>query len=333
MLARNYRLSCMICVATLCFVLVPGGPVHAASVHGGVYGWGRPTGSISYIDKSLNGQELSGVIGQYGELLYDADSPGVGYTLQAQSVLNTDTMQGYMAIDNHTAGTTIQGMDGWINCFAGDTYTVTGGTAGDVVEAIFTCAVSGTLSIEPVLGTSPHSHGYVSFRMRMHGTYGDPATIPNWINAGMSITYANGGIEFQYNDLSYYDDYDDDQYDLDRHTPILSSMVEGQDYTVDGNTILVHATFQIPVTMISGHDLPVECELDISGSTADSYWYPDRTVDIVADFWNTGVSSITLAEPYQDNYTIVRESGVPEPASLSLLALGGLAMIRRRRAA
>ncbi len=315
--------------AVFAAVVLSAGTVQAASVHGGVYGWGWPTGTVSYIDRSLNGEDLPGVIGQSGELVYDSGNPNVGYTLKAQAILNNDALQGYIAVDNHQAAPTIQRMDGWINCFAGDTYTVVGGTPGDPVEAIFTCTVSGSLSILPQFGTSPHSHGTAGFNFGMHGTYGDPATIPNWIDAGLSIQHRDGGIAIESNDVYYYDDWDDDQYDLDRHTPVFTAMVEGQDYTVSGNTISIHATFQFPVTMVSGHVLAVESELDLTASTSDSHLYPDRASQVITDFWNTGVSNITLAPEYQDGYTIVRGSGVPEPATLLLLAVGGLILLRR----
>jgi len=321
-----------VCAVVVGSAILSAGSVQAASVYGGVYAWGRPDGTnIRYIDKSLNGEDLPGVTGMYGELIHDNGGLDNGYSLMAQAVLDTDTLQGYIAVNNYKVGSEIQGLDAWTVSYTGDTYTVTGGTAGDVVEAVFTCAISGTLTITPQTGTSPNSHGMASFDFGMHGTYGDPATIPNWIDASMMVDYRDGEILILSNDLRYYDDWDDDEYDLDRHTPVYGEMVEGQDYTISGDTVTIDATFEIPVTMISGHELPVECELYLSGSTDDSYWHPERASEVIADFWSTGVTNIALAPEYEDTYSIVRSSGVPEPATLSLLALGGLTLIRRRR--
>ena len=132
----------------------------------------------------------------------------------------------------------------------------------------------------------------------------------------MFIQYHNNTIEILSNDLYYYDDWDDDTYDLDRHTPIASALVEGQDYSISGNTVNIHATFEIPVTMVSGHALDLESELDLAADTADYYLYPSRGVDITVDFWNTGFTQIELAPEYQADYNIERASGVPAPAGV-----------------
>lgn len=329
---RVSRLGCAVRVAVaFCLVLLSVGSVEGAYVWGGVYGWGRPSGTIQYIDEGINPEDLPGVIGKYGELIHESGGPDNGYTLKAQAVLDTDTLQGYIAINNYKVGAEIQHIDAWTNSGAADTYTVTGGAVGDEVEAIFTCQLTGTLSIEPQYGTSPHSHGTASFDFGMHGTYGDPAVIPNWVDAGMYIQYNNGGIEILSNDVRYYDDWDDDAYDLDRHTPVFTALVEGEDYTISGNTVTVNATFEFPVTMVSGHALEVEASLDLTADTSDTYWYPDRGSEVIADFWQSGITHIALAPAYQGTYDIVRASGVPEPSGLSFLAAGMLMLIRRRK--
>ncbi len=319
-------LSC----ALACVAVFSAGSVQAASVYGGVYGWGRPSGTVKYIDKSLESEELPGVDGMYGELIHDNGGLDPAYSLKAQAVLDTDTMQGSIALSNYVAAPTVQSIDAWINDYNADTYTVIGGTPGDEVEAIFTCSISGSMTIQPLTDTDPNSYGTASFRMGIHGTYGDPAIIPNWIDAGMFIQYHNNTIEILSNDLYYYDDWDDDTYDLDRHTPIASALVEGQDYSISGNTVNIHATFEIPVTMVSGHALDLESELDLAADTADYYLYPSRGVDITVDFWNTGFTQIELAPEYQADYNIERASGVPAPAGVTLLIVGTLAMLSRR---
>ena len=321
------RLSCL----AACGVILSAGTAEAGWVWGGVYGWGRPTGTVKYVDKSLERVDLPGVDGQYGELIYDNGGLDPAYSLKAQAVLETDTLQSSIAISNHVAAPTIQSLDAWTNAFNADTYTVTGGTPGDEVEAIFTCSISGSMTIQPLTDTDPNTYGTASFNIGMHGTYGDPAIIPNWIDAGMFIRYYQNTIEILSNDLYIYDDWDDDTYDLDRHTPIASALVEGQDYTLSGNTVTLHASFAFPVTMVSGHALSVESELDLAADTADYYWYPARAVDVTADFWNTGITGIALAPAYQDVYSIERSSGVPEPATLVPLLLGSLLLTKRRR--
>lgn len=334
MQTRQFWLVSAVTAAAVCFAVLSTDSAQAASVYGGVYGWGRSGGMVQYIDEQLNQVDLPGVVdGMYGELIHDNGGMDNGYTLKAQAILDTDTLQGYIAINNYKVGPEIQTLDAWTNSSVSDTYTVTGGTAGDVVEAIFTCTITGTLSIAPQFGTSPNSHGSASFGFGMHGTYGDPAIIPNWIDVGMMINYSDGAIMILANDISYYDNWDDDEYDLDRHPPVYGALVEGQDYIISGDTITIDADFEFPVTMVSGHALTIESELDLCANTADIYLDPDRGSEIIADFWHTGVTHVALAPAYQDMYSIVRQSGVPEPATLSLLALGGLVLLRRRRTA
>ena len=147
-------LSC----ALACVAVFSAGSVQAASVYGGVYGWGRPSGTVKYIDKSLESEELPGVDGMYGELIHDNGGLDPAYSLKAQAVLDTDTMQGSIALSNYVAAPTVQSIDAWINDYNADTYTVIGGTPGDEVEAIFTCSISGSMTIQPLTDTDPNSY-------------------------------------------------------------------------------------------------------------------------------------------------------------------------------
>ena len=69
--------------------------------------------------------------------------------------------------------------------------------------------------------------------------------------------------------------------------------------------------------------------MDLYGSVANTHLDPARQCLAEADFWDTAVVDIALA-PGFEAYTLTRESGVPEPATLTLLLLG--AAIARKRA-
>jgi hypothetical protein len=325
MSVEAHRLGFGVAVALVSIGVMSAESAHAqyASVWGGVYGAGWPGGSIQYIDESLVRDDLPGVIGMYGELIHDNGGGDSAYILKAQSVLNTDTLQSSIAINNYIASPDVEYMDAWTNSYAYDVYTVTGGTPGDVVEAIFTCSVTGTMTITPQIGTNPNSHGSASFGYSLHGTYGDPAIIPNWIDMGMYIQYIDGGIDILSNDVVIYDDWDDDEYDLDRHEPIWTSLIEGQDYTISGDTVTINATFEFPVTMVSGHALDIEAALDLSADTANLHLYPDRGSEVIVDFWNTGINSIELAPEYQGTYQIERASGLPFACPWDTIPAGG----------
>ena len=101
---------------------------------------------------------------------------------------------------------------------------------------------------------------------------------------------------------------------------------EGTDYQVfEGQSVDIDTTLTGTVTLLVGE--PCEIIWEVNHSFDMGAVHP---MSVWADFWSTCTMSVDLA-PGFEAYTLERESGLPEPATLSFMAAGLLALTVRRR--
>jgi hypothetical protein len=185
-----------------------------------------------------------------------------------------------------------------------DTVHVETDGARTVAEVVLSMAVQGTLTVNT---DTADGSGNVGFDAEIYGNNVD-FKWPDFGRLEMSIDKQPG-----------------QPLDIDSWT-----LTEGQDYTVSGDTVTIDALLETVAEFnVADDPLPINWDLSVSAATGSLNGDPDRRTEMTADFWGTAVVGVELADGYED-FTLVRSSGLPEPATLVLLASGAVAALARR---
>ena len=108
--------------------------------------------------------------------------------------------------------------------------------------------------------------------------------------------------------------------------PGMSPYVVDQDFTLTARVLYAdsYATDRVV-------NLFVSASLKSKGAALGTYPYGDETTSVLCDFYNTGEFT-SLVVPAGCTWESGSGVFLPEPATLGLLGLGGLTLLRRRRA-
>ncbi len=249
-------------------------------------------------DTSAYGTDIPGAIGQQLEYAKPTNNLFKGY-----ANLNTNEMKAYLAINNYQENN--YSAEGDVQDFLEDNFLITGGNPGDTVNVILAYHLQGTMRVTPQNTSSTEFYGETTVQVRIFGGCLDYPE-PDWMNKSLRFYYQNNQYLTEENGL-----------------------IEDVDYTVSNDTVTVDTVITVTAEMTSGEWQNVVWYLDASGSTVSTHLYPDRQVDIEADFWDTALIGISLAPGYEQ-YDITRESGIPEPTTL-LISFLGLILLKTKQ--